>query len=84
MDGEQEIDIDQRISGRESLPHRRHPAKPIDDPPLVSQQPGMDLNVFNVRDLLTTRLVLDGINRMERQTGDVPPFSQAWICLTIG
>lgn len=71
VEHEWEIDVDQRISGSESLPCGRHAPESIDDPPLIFQQSGMDLQIFGVRDFLTAWPVLEGIDGMERQTGDV-------------
>ncbi|MGQ0555607.1 MAG: hypothetical protein ACT4PN_06655 [Nitrospiraceae bacterium] len=71
MNHEGEIDIDQRIGRSKPLPCRSNTTEPIDDPLLVLQKSGMDLQVFAVRDLLTTWLVFDRIDWMQRQTGTI-------------
>jgi hypothetical protein len=56
MNQKRQIDVDQRIGGREPLPRESRTAKTIDDPFIPAQQIGVRLQEFMLRDFDTPTL----------------------------
>jgi hypothetical protein len=67
MNQKRQIDVDQRISGREPLPRESSTAKTVDDPFIPTQRIGVRLQEFVLRDFDAPRseLHLDRTQKFE-------------------
>jgi hypothetical protein len=66
-----QVDVNQRVGGREPLPSRGDTAKAIDDPIVSAEEVCVFAQVLLARNLSATRLVLDSIERVQREPGDL-------------
>ena len=80
MGREGQIDVNKRIGSREPLPCGRDAAEAVDDPLVPAQQLRMRLQVLLAWNLGAAWLVLDQVERMERQSSAIPSFFRGPIC----
>jgi hypothetical protein len=67
MRDERQINIDEGVSPRESLPGRRNTAVAVDDPFVLTQQLCVGFQVFFVRSFAAASPIFDEIERIVRQ-----------------